>query len=115
MKTDPVKSRQERLLKRLVSIRRQNAEQTLMALQARRADLEHRLLEMTAALGRLDEVDSQSGELSLSLCHGYVEYLLKQMSDCDAEIILQEKALADAKQALRRALHSENQISAGSR
>lgn len=98
------------VLKKLVALKRQRAEQVLLgiqqeisALKLELAGLEERLLAMN---GQGRGIEAQF----LSYEHGYVQRLVSALGQCRTRIIRKETEMLAARESLKRAFDSEERL-----
>lgn len=98
----------DRMLARLVALKRQQAEQRLWAAQQ---DLEATRTALTRLQSRLQAADG--GEVSARLIayrQGHVEKLVADIAAQQERVASRQAALEEARESLKKALHSENQL-----
>lgn len=103
-------ARTDAVLKRLVALKRQAAEQSVLALQQRVREAEAALGE---AVARLDATDSEHLDFTLRKLAHQQGHVRKVLADIDAQRRVVEDSrthLGDAEDALRRALHAEDRL-----
>ena len=104
--------KQNRVLLKLVALKRQKAEQDLAIAQARLRTLQVGLANLQAQLEAADGSGRDFQSLSLSSRHGHVQRLLANAAEqCDL-IEQAQVCVADAKENLKRILNSQDQLTA---
>ena len=103
----------DRTLKKLVSLKRQRAEQVhALAIAELRAE-ERRLAALEAEMSALDPGQGDYADFVLAMKFGRAAFL-KKPADAVREVIGRKKqALQEAREALKKAIHSEGQLASG--
>ncbi len=105
-------ARSDAVLQRLVALKRQAAEQSVLALQQRVRQAEAALGE---AVARLDATDSEHLDFTLRKLAHQQGHIRKALADIEAQRRAVEETrshLGEAETALRRALHAEERLAA---
>ncbi|MBR9808635.1 MAG: hypothetical protein GYB49_15570 [Alphaproteobacteria bacterium] len=103
-------SKQNRVLLKLVALKRQRAEQGLAIAQARRRELQAGLADLQAQLAAADAAQIDFQALSLSARNGHVQRLLNKLADQQAQVEQSQACVAEAREELKRILNSEDQL-----
>lgn len=98
------------MLEKLTAMKRQKAEQEMLALMAEVRRIEGALTALGADLDGLDASEGAGDLAALAYQHGRLTQLLADIRQRQAALPLKAAELEDARQALRRALYSEEQI-----
>ncbi|WP_300394388.1 hypothetical protein [Henriciella sp.] len=105
--------RPDQTLQKLVSLKRQKAEQVFAQAKADVMAEEKRLARLLEALAALDETGAGYEDFALSMRFGHSDHLMKQADEVREALHQRRAKLEVAKQALRSAMHSEDQVSGG--
>ena len=103
-------SKQNRVLLKLVALKRQRAEQGLAIAQTRLREVQAGLADLQAQLAAADTMQMDFQTLSLSARNGHVQRLLGKLADQQALIEQTQTFVAAAKEELKRILNSEDQL-----
>lgn len=113
MSIDRNRQKQDAMLRTLVGMKRQRAEQYVRDVQEQLRVIEAELGNLSGRLTRMNQVENGYEELTMSRSHGHVEHLLASMKTLRAALSLREAELERAKEGLRRIMHSEEQLGSG--
>ena len=103
----------DRTLKKLVSLKRQRAEQVhALAIAELRAE-ERRLAALEKEMSALDPGQADYADFMLSMTFGRAAFLKKQADAVREAIARKKQALEDAREARKKAIHSEGQLASG--
>lgn len=97
-------------LKSLVGLKRQKAEQDLVAVQQDVARMEAALASLAAQLEALDRPSDAADGASLAGRHGHAEWLIAETGRRKAALARRRADLEAAREALKRVIHSEDRL-----
>ncbi len=97
-------------LRTLVGIKRQKAEQDMLALQQDVRRIEAEIAQIGADLRALDKAGEDYDGTSLARRHGAVERMIAEMDRRKADLAKRQQELEAAREALKRVMHSEDRI-----
>lgn len=98
------------MLEKLTSMKRQKAEQQMLALQGALRRSESVLAALDANLTALDAPGTDADLTALAVQHGRLSQLVRDIRSCQAGLPAKEAEVEAARDALKRALYSEDQI-----
>lgn len=98
------------LLKKLVALKRQRAEQTLLGVQKELSALRQELAALEARLSAMNGEGREITPQFLSYEHGYVQRLVSDLGECRARIARKEVEVISAREALKRVFDSEERL-----
>lgn len=102
--------KQAEQLQALVGIKRQKAEQDVLALQQDIRRIEDEIAQAGAALKAFDTASDTFDGASLARRHGAVERLVAEQRKKKGELAARQVDLEAAREALKRVMHSEDRI-----
>lgn len=105
-------ARQAQVLKRIVALKRQSAEQRVRALQIEAEGIEAEIAGITRELAALDEVASGIDAHILAEQHGHARKLIENRRAAEIRLAAKRRDVREAHEALKRAFHSEERLSA---
>ena len=97
-------------LQKLVALKRQKAEQRVLALQQALGEAETALAGAVARLRAADSPDLDFASRSLALQQGRVDQLIADVGAREAGVAFARQALEEAKEALKWVLYSEDRL-----
>ncbi len=97
-------------LQTLVGIKRQKAEQDMLALQQDVRRIEAEIVQIGEDLKALDRTGDEFDGASLARRHGAVERMIAEMDRRKADLAKRQQELEAAREALKRVMHSEDRI-----
>lgn len=100
----------DRMLQKLVALKRQKAEQRVWALQQDLEKTEAALAELVRNLQATDNPALSFAACRLARQQGHVERVIAEIADLRVLISRKERELAEARDALRRTFHSEDRL-----
>lgn len=102
----------EAALKRLVALRRQKAEQAFGAAKGELRQAEQALAALQAEMAAIDKAGADYADLALSMRFGRSAFLMGRIAE-QRDAIAQKQAVLDrAREALKKAIHSEERLNA---
>lgn len=106
----PVPYKQAALLKKLVGIKRQKAEQDMLSLQLEVRRIEAEIIDLEQKLAALDRLGEGYDSVSLARRHGAAERIIAEIDRSRMKLAMRQGELGAAQEALKLALHSEDRI-----
>lgn len=97
-------------LQKLVALKRQKAEQRVLALQQALGEAEVRLAQAVASLRAADDINLDFTSRSMALQQGRVDRLIAEVRAKESDVSLARQALEEAKEALKWVLYSEDRL-----
>lgn len=104
-------ARKREVLRKIVALKRQSAEQHLRVIQMDLDRIEATLTELTVRLQGIDRAKAGFDALRLAEEHGHSRKLIADIRAAQANLIVKRESLHEAREALKRAFHSQEQIS----
>ncbi len=104
--------KQKDVLKKIVALKRQSAEQRVRAVQIDVERIEAGIQSLIASLQGLDEAKAGFDAQRLAEEHGHPPKLIADIRAAEAALAARRTDLAAAQEALKRAFHSEERLSA---
>ena len=104
-------AKQREMLKKIVALKRQSAEQYMRAVQTDAERMEAAISALHADLRALDEVRAGFDAHRLAEENGHVRKLLADIRAGEAALMLKRAELHEAREALKRVFHSEERLS----
>lgn len=103
-------AKQKDVLKKIVALKRQSAEQRVLVLQTDAEKIEASISRLRAGLAAMDSTAAGFDALRLAEENGHVRKVVDDIKA--AQAALQEKQLevSEAREALKRAFHSESRL-----
>lgn len=98
------------MLEKLTSMKRQKAEQQMLALQGDLRTIESVLAALGENLTALDAPGADADLTTLAVQHGRLNELVRDIRSRQAALPAKEAEVEAAREALKRALYSEDQI-----
>lgn len=98
------------ILEKLTSMKRQKAEQQMLALQGDLRTIESVIAALDANLTALDTPGTDADLTALAVQHGRLGQLVRDIRSRQASLPAKEAEVEAARDALKRALYSEEQI-----
>jgi predicted nucleic acid-binding Zn-ribbon protein len=105
-------ARQAQVLKRIVALKRQSAEQRVRALQIEAEGIEAEIAGIMRDLATLDEVTAGIEAHLLAEQHGHVRKLIDNRRAAEVRLLAKRQEVRAAHDALKRAFHSEERLNA---
>jgi len=105
-------AKQAQVLKRIVALKRQSAEQRLRALQIEAEGIESAIAGISRELASLDEVAAGIDAHVLAEQHGHARKLIENRRAAEARLSEKRREVLEAQEALKRAFHSEERLNA---
>lgn len=102
--------KQREVLRRIVALKRQSAEQHLRAVQIAADGIAANIAQLTASLHALDEAKAGFDALRLAEEHGHARKLIADIRAAEAMLVVKRSELHEAREALKRAFHSQEQL-----
>jgi hypothetical protein len=107
----PIPRKQAAQLQTLVGIKRQKAEQDMLSLQMDVRRIEVEIAGIGENLKALDRTGEEYDGASLARRYGAVERMISEIDRLKTELAARQVDLEMAREALKRAMHSEDRIS----
>jgi hypothetical protein len=105
-------AKQAQVLKRIVALKRQSAEQRVRALQIEAERIEAEIAGISRELAALDEVVAGLDAHVLAEQHGHARKLIDNRRAAEARLLAKRRDVREAQEALKRAFHSEERLNA---
>ena len=102
--------KQREVLRKIVALKRQSAEQHLRAVQMEADRIVSDIAQLNANLHALDEAKAGFDALRLAEEHGHARKLIADIRAAEAQLIVKRSDLHEAREALKRAFHSQEQL-----
>ncbi len=103
-------ARQKDVLKKIVALKRQSAEQRLLVLQTDAERIEAAIRQLRAGLAAMDTAGAGFDALCLAEQNGHVRKIISDIRTAQDALALKQTEVFDAREALKRAFHSENRL-----
>lgn len=107
--------KQREMLRKIVALKRQSAEQRVRAIQIEVDRIESGIAERTASLRALDETKAGFEALSLAEENGHARKLIADTRAGQTALEIKRAELHEAREALKHVFHSEERLSRTSR
>jgi hypothetical protein len=104
-------AKQREVLRKIVALKRQSAEQHLRAIQMDVDRIVSDIGQLNINLHALDEVKAGFDALRLAEEHGHARKLIADIRAAEAVLVVKRSELHEAREALKRAFHSQEQLS----
>jgi hypothetical protein len=105
-------ARQAQVLKRIVALKRQSAEQRVRALQIEAEGIEAEIAGILRDLAALDEVIAGIDAHLLAEQYGHARKLIDNRRAAEVRLLAKRREVREAHEALKRAFHSEERLNA---
>lgn len=102
--------KQREVLRRIVALKRQSAEQHLRAVQMDVDQTVSDIARLNAGLHAMDEAKAGFDALRLAEEHGHARKLIADIRAAEAALAVKRSELHEAREALKRAFHSEERL-----
>jgi len=103
-------AKQKDVLKKIVALKRQGAEQRLLILQTEAERIEAAIRQMRAGLATMDNTTAGFDALWLAEQNGHVRKVISDINAAQAALAMKQTEVSEAREALKRAFHSENRL-----
>ena len=110
MKPGAMTSRQAGVLKKIVSVKRQKAEQDMLRLQQDVRRIEAEIAALRTRLSALDQTADEFDGASLARRHGHVEQMVARIDALQTGLAARRVELEAAREALKRVMHSQGRL-----
>lgn len=102
--------KQREVLRKIVALKRQSAEQHLRAIQMEADRIVSDIAQLNANLHALDEARAGFDALRLAEEHGHARKLISDIRAAEAALAIKRSELHEAREALKRAFHSQERL-----
>lgn len=103
-------AKQREVLRKIVALKRQSAEQHLRAIQIEADRIVSDIGLLNANLHAIDETKAGFDALRLAEEHGHARKLIADIRAAEAALTIKRSELHEAREALKRAFHSQEQL-----
>lgn len=103
--------KQREVLRKIVALKRQSAEQRVRAIEVEAGRIECEIMELKASLIGLDETKAGFDALRLAEENGYAHKLIADLCIRQSALAVVRAQLHEAREALKRVFHSEERLS----